>query len=447
MSDCILYGLSNRETKEKYIGVHKGDVDLDNYMTSSTNRFLTEAIHQDKIDRVILSRGTKEEMYNQEYYFLSLFDAKNNKLFYNKTNGGGPGVKKTYRPSQALIAEVETWVNTGEWKIDSAARDLTVKNLIPLWEKLQESIAAWKTGGTKEYPVEEVSVHTLYITDHNQARAFDLDQEKLKTLTKAFQNPGFARKNITPVIVMVRDGKIVMLLDGNHRVNAASVADWDTFPVIKVDASLFNDDTFTINLFGNLMNHVEAERKGNSIDDLIMRLRELHTKWHKFPINSDSFKEIAKDSLGGKNTRKGGMWSNNDVVRKCDDLAKLDAEKMARMKSTKNFKDYTKAQIIRYWHMSALYNDHPIIVQTLEGVNNGGIGGVIGYAVQNFIANGTNEANLIIHFKSLSSMLNEKDEVLAKLKTTLTHGVKSKINIFFADPYGDNIITEDGLPK
>lgn len=448
MSNWILYGLTNRETNEKYIGVHGGDVSIDNYITSSTNRFLKEAINQDKIDRVILARGDKEEMYNQEYYFLSLFDAKNNKRFYNKSNGGGPGVKKTYRPFRTHTERITAWVEDNVWVDDSAVVVETDKaELVVVWEKLQESIANWKTGGTKEYPVEEVSVHTLFIADHNQARAMKLNQQKLNDMTAAFRNPGFARKNITPVIAVTKDGKIVLLADGNHRVNAASRADWDTFPTIKVDHSVFKGSDYNLNLFGNLMNHVEAERTGNNLDDLIMRLRELHAIYNRYTIDSDLFKDIAKEELGGKGTKKGGMWRNVDVVRKCDDLAKLDKEQLARTQANKNFIDYTSATISRYWHMSKHFNGQPTIYQSLDGVNNGGIGGAIAYAVQNFIDNGVNEANIVIHFKTLSGFLNDKDSVLQKLKHTLDHGVKSKINIFFADPFKHDIVTLDGLSK
>lgn len=446
-TEWILYGLTQRDTLEKYIGVHKGDVSLDNYITSSTNPHLKEAIVQDKIDRVILARGDKEEMYNQEYYFLSKYDAVNNPKFFNKSNGGGPGVKKTYRPEKKHEKNVVKWVDNNEW-VDANALFLSTnkktesKAMIALWKQLKDSIENWKDGGTKEYPVEEVSVHTLYVVDHNQARAVKLDQQKLSDLVTAFRNPGYARKNITPVIVMVKDGKIVLLLDGNHRVNAASIADWDTYPVIKVDHSIFKDSAYNFNFFGNLMNHVEADRKGNNLDDLIMRLRELHAHYPRYRIESDMFKEIAKEELGGKNTRDGGMWKNADVVRKCDELAKADREALAREQSKKNFIDYTSSRLSTVWYQSKHFNEHPTIFQSLDGINNGGIGGAVAYAAQNYAENGVNEANIVIHFKSLSGYLTDAPAAIAKLRQTLEFGVKSKINIYFADPFKEQIVTK-----
>lgn len=451
MSTWILYGLTNVNTKEKYIGVHNGDVTVDNYITSSTNRFLKEAIHQDLIERVILAHGTKEEMYNQEYFFLSLFDAKNSKQFYNKTNGGGPGVVRSFRPLKEHVDNVTKWVETGEWFDPSdliLEKKTKTPELIELWGKVTEAIEKWKEGGTEEFPVTEESVHTLYITNHNQARAFKLKQDKLSSLITAFKTPGFARKHITPVIVLVdANGRIIMLLDGNHRVNAASVAGWDTFPVIKVDYSHFDNDAYNFNIFGNLMNHVEAERTGNTLDDLVMRLRELQARYPSHSFDSVGFKAIAKEDLGGKGTKKGGMWLNSDVIRKCDQLAEATAEALARSKNEQNFIDYSTATLARYWQQSTHNNGLPVIYQSLDGVNNGGIGGAIAYAVENFVKGGKNEANIIIHFKSIVGYLTEADSVLKKLDNILTHGVKSKINIFFAHPFNHNIVTRDGLSK
>ena len=448
MSDWILYGLTEEDSFSKYIGVHGGDVDLDGYITSSTNPHLKEAINQDKIQRVILARGTKEEMYNQEYYFLSRYDAKNSQRFYNRSNGGGPGVVKTYRPSEEHVEAVDRWVETNEWVdrnslFDSSKVQTNTRAMIDLWGELQDAISA---GGNDKFPIEEASVHTLYITEHNQARAVKLDHKKLADLIVAFRTPGYARKLITPIIVMVKDGKIVLLLDGNHRINAAHIANWDTFPIIKVDHSYFDGSAYNFNVFGNLMNHVEVERKGNNLDDLIQRLRELHAMYPKYKIDSAMFKEIAKEELGGKGAKKGGLWKNADVVRKCDDLAKIDRENQAREQASRNFIDYTPARLSTLWYQSKVFNEHPTIYQSLDGVNNGGIGGAIAYATQNYLETGVNEANIIIHFKSLSGFISDASETVDKLNKILKFGVKSKINVFFADPFNENIVASlDGL--
>lgn len=436
------YGAFEEDTQEVYMGVHDGNILESNYETSTTNPHLREAIRNDKVKFVTFKTGAKEEMYNLEYFFLSKYDAKNNKKFFNRSNGGGPGVKKTFKPVSSFQNKIEQWVNTGNWKDKKTKRDLEKERMVTLWNKVQESIDNWQNGGTKEYPVEEISVHSLYIIEHSQARAVKLIQKKLNNLVAAFRNSGRARKNCTPVIVIVKEGKIVLLIDGNHRINAAHIADWDTYPVIKIDSSVFNEDTNLIKYFGRLANHVEVERTGNDMDTLIVSLRELHAQFPKYKIDSDEFKEIARGKYGGMNTKEGGMYKNIDVNNKCDALAKLDRETIAREQSSKNFIDYSGSRLSTLWYHSKFFNENPIVFQSLDGISSSGFGAAIKYAVKNHIDGGPNEANLVIHFKSLSAYLTEAAALIAELRQTLEFGSKSKINIFFADPFKEQIVTK-----
>jgi hypothetical protein len=110
------YGAFEEDTQEVYMGVHDGNILESNYETSTTNPHLREAIRNDKVKFVTFKTGTKEEMYNLEYFFLSKYDAKNNKKFFNRSNGGGPGVKKTFKPVSSFQKKIDQWVNTGNWK-------------------------------------------------------------------------------------------------------------------------------------------------------------------------------------------------------------------------------------------------------------------------------------------------------------------------------------------
>lgn len=436
------YGAFEEDTLEVYMGVHEGNILETNYETSTTNPHLREAIRNDKVKFVTFKTGTKEEMYNLEYFFLSKYDAKNNKKFFNKSNGGGPGVIKTFKPTSSFQKKIDAWLDTGDWKEKTKKQNKEKDRMVSLWADVQKSIDSWKTGGTNEYPVEEVSVHSLYIIEHSQARAVKIIQKKLNNLIAAFRNTARARKHITPIIVIVKDGKIVLLVDGNHRINAASIAGWDTYPVIKIDTCQFNDDTRLIKYFGRLANHVEVERTGNDMDTLIVGIRELHAKFPKYKIDSDAFKEIARGEYGGMNTKEGGMYKNIDVNNKCDQLAKLDREMVAREQSSKNFIDYSGSRLSILWHQSKLFNGNPVVFQSLDGISNSGFGAAIKYATQNYVTGGENEANLVIHFKSLSAYLTEAAAIIAELRQTLEFGSKSKINIFFADPFKEQIVTK-----
>jgi len=436
------YGAFEEDTQEVYMGVHEGNILESNYETSTTNPHLKEAIRNDKVKFVTFKIGTKEEMYNLEYFFLSKYDAKNNQRFFNRSNGGGPGVKKTFKPTSSFQKKIDSWLDTGVWKEKTKKQNKEKERMVNLWNEVQKSIDSWKTGGTKEYPVEEVSVHSLYIIEHSQARAVKIIQKKLTNLVASFRNTARARKHITPIIVIVKDGKIVLLVDGNHRINAAHIAGWDTYPVIKIDSSHFNEDSRLIKYFGRLANHVEVERTGNDMDTLIMGIRELHAKFPKYKIDSDAFKEIVRGEYGGLNTKDGGMYKNIDVNNKCDQLAKLDREMLAREQSSKNFIDYSGSRLSTLWYQSKFFNENPVVFQSLDGISNSGFGAAIKYAAKNYVSGGENEGNLVIHFKSLSAYLTEAADIIAELRQTLEFGSKSKINIFFADPFKEQIVTK-----
>ena len=452
-TDWVLYGITDLTTSQKYMGIYHRDDD--NYITSSTNLHLKESIKNNNIERVILARGNKEEVYNQEYYFLSKYDAKNNPKFFNKSNGGGPGIKKTYRPSKKHENAIMKWVDHNVWSdpnstLTAEINKLGSKPMVALWEDIKQSIAKKEIGGTKEYPIEEISVENLSVIAHNQSRSIKLIDKKLTGLTAAFKNPGLARTRVTPVIVIVKNGKNILLVDGNHRVNAARIAGWDTFPTIKIDHSEFNGDQYLINFFGQLMNHNEVEVTGNDMDDLVKSLRELHTRFPDYEINCENFISIAKDECGGKNSKRAGRYLNADVIRKCHDLAKIDKELLARNNSEQNFIDHTKARLSIIWYQSTFRkNKHQnTIFQTLDGIKNGGLGGAISYAVENLMKNGVNEANLVIHFKSLDGYLTEARDIVEELRIILEHGVTSKINIYFVDPFKERIVeTMDEIGK
>jgi hypothetical protein len=447
-SNFILYGLTSTKTGQKYIGVHKDDHKFENYKSSSKNPYLKEAFNQGEIERVILARGTKKEICSQEYFYLNKFDAIKNPKFFNGNQGGGEGLDKTYRPTSTHEERVTKWVTDNVW-VDQESNLLEPENILADLEmrklagEIENSINAWKNGSIGKYAVEEMSVHKLYVLPRIQARAVLLDQKKVNEITEAFRNFFQARKHLTPIIVLVKDNEPCALNDGNHRIEAAHRAGWDTYPVIKIDDSVFKDSEFMRTLFGNMMNHVEGERKGNNLDDLTERLKQLKLLYPEYDYDSCPFKEIAKARLGGKNTKDFGLWKNADVVRKCDQLAEITRENVARSQYSQHFLDYSKERIISIWERSEHYNEYKVIVQTPEGINTGGVGGAISYAVETLKNQGVNEANLIIHIKSLSKYTSgEAAKTIDKLYDVLKHGVNSKINVFFVDPHEEKIVTK-----
>ena len=86
--EAYLYRYTNIPTKQQYVGIHKGSVD-DAYKHSSTNtdfqKVFSDSSSELKFE--VEYFGAYAEMRNREYKILTTADARNNPLFYNKTNG------------------------------------------------------------------------------------------------------------------------------------------------------------------------------------------------------------------------------------------------------------------------------------------------------------------------------------------------------------------------
>jgi hypothetical protein len=444
-----LYCGKHQSTSQSYLGIHNGDITDGKYATSTTNPFLKEAIKQQMIEFKTITFGTKEEMYNYEYYFLSKYDAKNNDKFFNRSNGGGPGIDKSFKPDPVIEKKLSDWIEHNIWNEVPVFTPSEINNTVgmqALWDKVMLAVNNWKQGGTKEFQVENYSVHELYIINRYQVRAVKIKEDKLARLIDWFKNEGYARTNITPIIVVVKDGKIIMLIDGNHRIEAASKCDWDTFPIIKVDISEFGPiPEWNLRTFGEFMNHDEVERSGNNLDDLVVSIRMQHRLYPDYEVDSDLFISIVKSILGGKGSKKGGRYRNEDISRKCKEISKMDKELLARQSADKNFIEYTDARLSTAWYRYNLKNAHPTIFQTIDGIENGGLGGVLKYVKDNYKKTGVKQANLIIHFKKLTSYLsNTRDDIINSFKETIDIcvGKDVTINIFFADPFDEQIIKE-----
>ena len=86
--EAYLYRYTNIPTSQQYVGIHKGSVD-DAYNHSSTNDEFKEVFSnsESQLKFEVLSFGEYAEMQNLEHRTLKKADARNNPLFYNKSNG------------------------------------------------------------------------------------------------------------------------------------------------------------------------------------------------------------------------------------------------------------------------------------------------------------------------------------------------------------------------
>jgi hypothetical protein len=86
--EAYLYTFTNLKNDKQYVGIHKGSVD-DAYNHSSTNDDFKEVFSnaKSKLKFEVNYFGSYPEMQTLEYKILSKVDARNNDMYYNKSNG------------------------------------------------------------------------------------------------------------------------------------------------------------------------------------------------------------------------------------------------------------------------------------------------------------------------------------------------------------------------
>ena len=110
----------NTATGMTYVGIHKGAV-TDEYNHSSTNASFKHAFANSQADLnySVLSYGDWREMQNAENKILKAADARNNPLYYNKTNGYPVYSEPDLAKCEQFVADfLEGKYNVGKEPID-----------------------------------------------------------------------------------------------------------------------------------------------------------------------------------------------------------------------------------------------------------------------------------------------------------------------------------------
>jgi hypothetical protein len=417
---AIVYGWRNSKTGQVYVGIHQTDETDDRYISSSTNPYFQQAWSRGECVREILFEGSYEDCINIEYAILSKYDAKNNKMFYNNSNGGGALLNKSYEPCEELMQLVQDWIVGNRKPNQKKSQGIYNK------EKMNLLVDNIKSGF---FAPEEYSVELLYTLDKNQVRMEALNEKHVNDLCESFKDPAEARKYLTPIIVMIdEDGTLIKLLDGNHRVNAAYRMKWKTMPVVFVSEAEFGGNVKNLEYFGNRMNHQPYIALGNSTDDLIKQLLDLASLHPSMEMDSDDFILMAKLNFGGKD----GNWRDNQITKQCGSLAEKDRE--YKLKQGTNFITYTPYQLEKYKKEYQRKNRKiAVITQGVDSICNAGYGGI----VRTMTKSKTNKGVIIVHcpkyaqYQNKMNYIAEFNEMCEALKETL------QIKLVFLDAFNE----------
>lgn len=90
MTEAFIYMWTNKVNGRRYIGSHVGH-ELDGYVGSGVAfRRAVSKYGIDNFERIIIEYTTREDVLAREQYFIDLYDAANDKQFYNiKVRAGG----------------------------------------------------------------------------------------------------------------------------------------------------------------------------------------------------------------------------------------------------------------------------------------------------------------------------------------------------------------------
>jgi len=117
--EAYLYRYTYLPTGKVYVGIHKGLV-TDNYQHSSTcqefNELLADEPENFKFD--VLRKGNYGTMQNAEHEILSEADAKNNDMYFNKSNGSPASKDLDYDRLMLLADEIRNMTGDMEYAVE-----------------------------------------------------------------------------------------------------------------------------------------------------------------------------------------------------------------------------------------------------------------------------------------------------------------------------------------
>lgn len=326
--EAIVYGWRNIKNDKMYIGYHKTEEEFDGYVTSSEDEELKYAWSNGHMRRTIIYRGTQSIAITLENYFLKSVKANTNPQFYNKSVGGGFGCVRDFSNLTDSVKMVgEDWIKGIEPEenldyVDVADQEVT--------ECIKRRLEAG------HYIVYQAPTKEVFALPKNQIRFNSIEPEHLEDIKDFMRDdPAKARKNISPIIIVVNDRGEKMILDGNHTITAAYEVNWTNVPVIYINSSEFLNKQANYDDFGLLMNHQEKKKKPNSKADLKRGIMNL-LQTTGLTIDSSTFKNTALRNLVK-------YYSKNAIAHNIKSVEKMLREEQEVLEN--NFKRYTKKEL------------------------------------------------------------------------------------------------------
>jgi len=396
--EAIVYGYVNIENGMRYVGYHKTTEEYDGYTFSSENYVLRHAWSHGLMRKTVIYRGSVEDCMTLEHYILSKNNAVSDASWYNQSNGGGAKMYHFSHLPETAISLANSWL---------AGKDLQEKKVFLADKALNKKIRTQIESGY--YEIHNENTEEVYHFPKNQVRFTQIDHDHVEEIRERMvSNPAKARLSVMPVIVVIDKNKNKLIVDGNHTITAAYLANWTDVPVIYINSSEFNDSQANYNDFGLRMNHNDRVKKTNSKEDCKKSILDL-LDLSKENIKGHRFKTLCIDSLEE-------YWTEKKIVSNLAVLIKAADEREIMTKY--NFKKWNKDQISKEIKRLTRgeYFGYSAVSINAGASFNAGIGGIL-HALYN---DKNSDGVIVVHFNSVQEYLKRSSHT-KECEETLKH--------------------------
>jgi vacuolar-type H+-ATPase subunit F/Vma7 len=364
---AFVYGWRHIISGKMYIGFRKNSDVNDGYIFSSEDEELLEAWSLGLLRRCILFRGSVEDAITHERKLLKHADARRNPMFYNKSNGGGAGIRdyQTITDEEAKVGI--DWING----IDPVEKfdifDLVDRDLVDdIWTAVKEG----------KFERKEVASSIISTYAQNQVRLIMIDQKHVSAIAERMRHdPAEARENISPIVVCVSQDGTHTIIDGNHTSRAVIEAGWTSAPVIFINSSEFLDKKSNIDHFGIIANYNPKIKKPNGPQDCQRAIINLYA--NNLKEHDNNFTLLVSEKF--KTTCEGILypeWTKSQIssnLNKAIDRIKTDAAH-----AELNFQTYSKPDLDAITRqILALREDVAVVTVTSSSIYNAGVGAIL----------------------------------------------------------------------
>tara|TARA_B100000214_G_scaffold232712_1_gene169873 strand:- start:3575 stop:5077 length:1503 start_codon:yes stop_codon:yes gene_type:complete len=280
---ACLYRFTNRDTNEKYTGVHKykkGERPGDgNYWHSSKNKKFKKICGNPKSNLLyeILEYGEYDVMTVREWEELSKVDAVNNPMYYNDSNGS-----PAFKPNQLQKVE-DTFQYIWKWASKTwgeYCENEDLQNECPFDIDLEDSDKIYESGGKQ----------VKAIMDDGLVRYIQKEIDKPKS-------DGGTWINLCKCVLFIGD----KVFNGHHTKKGVWLSTSNTTPTMRVSESLLDGWTESEKrLLANKFNPKPQVRENDmSVDDGIKLLKDNYETDGipaQLPSNVDMLKGLGFES-------------------------------------------------------------------------------------------------------------------------------------------------------